>query len=633
MDQKPIKIFTRNGAGLKIRNLKIILTGLPVLLSFWSALFSQELTTRTKAYLTSNPIAIEGLFDDWSNVPLSYSDPAADHIIEDFADLKITNDNDFLFIYFSFHNGDQLLEDSNSVHLYIDTDNNAETGLVVNDMGADLEYCFGCRSGFFHHAAGSDSISQNELTLRRAPTVSAERFEIAISRTSAAMTLNGTQSADTVSVLFVESDPAGDRLPDQGGVQYVIDTTFVAPPEPIPLERFHESDVRVLTYNVQNHKYHVFEDEQMYPRLERVLKALDPDIMAFQHVHTDSTIDSLITSWFPDNAWYRMGNYGPPGVYVDSTDKFVFSKYPILQEKYDFIPIKSMSACLLDTRQELGANLLLINTHLWAYSQYDYLRQQAADEFIQVMREWRAGNGPFPLEDNTPYLVLGDFNMYGRGRVLRTLRDGDIWDEATYGADFLPDWDGTPITDIFSLHTHIRMGYTWHRDDLSFTPGKLDYILYSDSNIEIGNHFILNTLAMPEAALVAYDLQNEDTEVISEHMPRIADIVSIHPVKVEEESGAHLPDNFQLHPAYPNPFNSTTKITYDIPTSEKVTLKIYNITGQEIITLVDELQPTGNKSVLWNGSDNRGQIVGSGVYIYVIRARDQIQGREMVYLK
>ncbi len=633
MNQKQIEILDRNGVGLKIQNLRKILTGLLVLLSIYSALFSQELTTQTNAYLTSNPIAIEGLFDDWADVPLSYSDPAADNIIEDFAELKITNDNDFLFINFSFHNGDQLLQDANEVHLYIDTDNNVETGFAIHDIGADLEYCFGCRSGFFHHTTGSDSISQNELTLRRAPTVSAERFEIAISRTCDAMTLNGTQRADTVSMLFVESDPAGDRLPDEGGVQYVIDTAFVAPPEPIPLARFDERDVRVLTYNVQNHKYHVFEDEQMHPRLERILKALDPDIIAFQHVHTDSTVDSLITNWFPNETWYRMGNYGPPGVYMPSSDKVLFSKYPILQYKIDFIPIKSMSVCLVDTRQELGANLLLINTHLWAYSQYDYLRQQAADEFIQVMREWRAGNGPFPLEDNTPYLVLGDFNMYGRGQVLRTLTDGDIWDEATYGADFAPDWDATPITDLFSRHTHIQMGYTWRNDATSFTPGKLDYFLYSDAVMDIGNHFILNTLAMPEADLSRYGLQKEDTKLVSKHLPRILDIVRVHPVGIDEEPRSHLPDNFEVHPAYPNPFNSTTKITYYIPTSAKVTLKIYNITGQEIITLVDELQPSGNKSVLWKGRDNRGQIVSSGVYICVVQMHDQIQSRKMVYLK
>ena len=607
-----------------VRNL----IGLLVFLSTKPVLFSRGPTTQSP-FMSSNPIAIEGLFDDWSDVPVSYSDPEDDHIIEDFAELKITNDNRFLFINFSFHNGDQLLQDANAVHFYIDTDNDSETGQLINGIGADLEYCLGCRSGFFHHSAGSDSISQNELTLRRAPSVSAERFEIAVSRSCDAMTLN----ADTLSVLFVESEPDGDKLPDQGGVPYVVDTTSVAPMQAIPLTRFQQSDVRVLTYNVQNHKYNVFENEQMHARLERVLKALDPDIIAFQHTHTDSSVDSLITNWFPDDVWHRMGHYGPPGVYRNPSDKVVFSKYPILQYEYDFIPIQSMSACLIDTRKELGTNLLLINTHLWAYSQNDFRRQQAADEFIQVMREWRSGHGPFPLEDNTPFMVLGDFNMYGRGRVLRTLVNGDIWDETAYGQDFLPDWDATPIADLFSLHTHIRMGYTWHRDDLSFAPGKLDYILYSDSNIEIGNHFILNTPAMPETDLTKYNLQSQDTEFISEHMPHVADIVSIHPVKADKISGHHLPEQFKLHPPYPNPCNSTIKFTYDLPTNEKVVLKIYNIVGQEIKMLVHETQTAGKRSIYWTGIDNQGQPVSSGIYICVMQVLDQIQSRKIVYLK
>ena len=582
----------------------------------------------------ADPITIDGLFKDWSDVPVASSDPTGDNIVEDFAELKITNDNAFLFLYFSFHNGDQLLQDGNEVRLYIDTDNNAETGLAINGIGAELEWCFGLRYGYYHKTTGSDSIYQNDITLRRAPIVSAEQFEIAISRESRVLTQNGTQVADTVAILFVESDPNGDMLPDiAGGIQYVIDTTFIEPPEPISLYRYHDRDIRIVTYNVQNHKWHAFDDEEMRPRLERILKALDPDIIAFQHVHTNGTVDSLISSWFPSDLWYMMGNYGPPGVYLKSSDKFVFSKYPILEQKYKFISTERMSACLLDTRQELGTNLLLINTHLAAYSRYDYLRQQDADEFIQVMREWRTGNGPFPLEDNTPFLVLGDFNMYGRGQVLRTLRDGDIWDEATHGDDFAPDWDAAPLTDLFSRHTHIRMGYTWRNDATSFSPGKLDYFLYTGSAIEIGNHFVLNSLAMPETYLLASGLQMEDTDLVSKHLPHVLDIVRVHPVGIDEEVGSELPHNFELHPAYPNPFNSTTKITYSMPASDQVILTIYNIIGQEIRTLANELQPAGNKSVLWDGRDNRGLIVQSGVYIYVFQVRDQIQSGKIVYLK
>jgi len=577
----------------------------------------------------SAPITIDGLFDDWSNTPLLASDPAGDYLIEDFSELKITNDNDFLFIYLTFHNGDQLLQDSNEVSLYIDSDNNPGTGFYINGIGAELEWNLGLRSGYYHGNTGSDSINQNDITLRRAPNVSAEIFEFAISRESNALTLSGSQAADTINILFRESDPAGDIFPNEGStVGYVFDETFVAPPAPISLYRDDDNDIRVLTYNVQNHKWHGFDDDELRPRLQRILNALDPDIIAFQHVHTDSTVDSLITNWFPDDDWYMMGNYGPPGEYIITSDKFVFSKYPIIEQEFYFISSQRMNACLIDTKQKLGTDLLLINSHLPAYSRKDIYRQRDADKFIQAMREWKTGNGPFLLEHNTPFLVLGDLNMYGKGQVLRTLVDGDIWEENIYGEDSPPDWDSTPLADLFSRHTHIRMGYTWRRDDTSFEPGKLDYFLYSNSVIEIGNHFILNTLAIPDADLLAYGLQKEDTDLISEHLPHILDISRVYAVGIREKNEIDLPAQFVLDPAYPNPFNPFTHIGYRLPAQSNVTLTIYTIAGKKIKTLVRQNQNAGKHSVVFDASG-----LASGVYIYRLKAESFEQSRKMLLLR
>ena len=70
---------------------------------------------------SGDPITIDGLFDDWALVPVAYSDISGDGIDEDFAELKITNDNDFLFLKFSFRNSEHLLQDLNNIRLYIDT--------------------------------------------------------------------------------------------------------------------------------------------------------------------------------------------------------------------------------------------------------------------------------------------------------------------------------------------------------------------------------------------------------------------------------------------------------------------------------------------------------------------------------
>jgi hypothetical protein len=75
---------------------------------------------------------------------------------------------------------------------------------------------------------------------------------------------------------------------------------------------------------------------------------------------------------------------------------------------------------------------------------------------------------------------------------------------------------------------------------------------------------------------------------------------------------------FTIFNNYPNPFNSTTQIKYNIPQSGKVKLIIYNILGQKVKTLVDAIQNTGKYSVIWDGRNEYGNEVGSGVYFYTV---------------
>jgi len=81
-----------------------------------------------------------------------------------------------------------------------------------------------------------------------------------------------------------------------------------------------------------------------------------------------------------------------------------------------------------------------------------------------------------------------------------------------------------------------------------------------------------------------------------------------------------VPGTFELLQNYPNPFNPRTTIKYQLPLQSKVILKIYNILGQEVITLVDEQVEPGYYELTWNGRNNFDNQVASGVYIYRIIA-------------
>ncbi|MBK7104251.1 MAG: T9SS type A sorting domain-containing protein [Ignavibacteriae bacterium] len=85
-------------------------------------------------------------------------------------------------------------------------------------------------------------------------------------------------------------------------------------------------------------------------------------------------------------------------------------------------------------------------------------------------------------------------------------------------------------------------------------------------------------------------------------------------VDIKEESNT-IPVDFKLYPVYPNPFNPQTTIKFDITESSKVSVKIYNIIGEEIITLLEKVTAPGNYSLSWEARDYNGKLVPSGIYL------------------
>ena len=116
------------------------------------------------------------------------------------------------------------------------------------------------------------------------------------------------------------------------------------------------------------------------------------------------------------------------------------------------------------------------------------------------------------------------------------------------------------------------MGYTWRKDGSSFNPGKLDYVFYSDATIDTGKYYILNTLAMDEMSLNNYELEWEDTQNASDHLPIVFDIAINNEVGIEKEH--ILPNSATLYPNYPNPFNSKTSITFYLSDPEIIDLSL-----------------------------------------------------------
>jgi len=94
-----------------------------------------------------------------------------------------------------------------------------------------------------------------------------------------------------------------------------------------------------------------------------------------------------------------------------------------------------------------------------------------------------------------------------------------------------------------------------------------------------------------------------------------------------------LPNHFRLFQNHPNPFNPETRISYTIPEQTNVTLKIYNIAGEKVVTLVDTQMNTGHHSVNWNGRDSLGRLVSGGIYLCRIQAGTSTQTIRMLLMK
>jgi hypothetical protein len=94
-----------------------------------------------------------------------------------------------------------------------------------------------------------------------------------------------------------------------------------------------------------------------------------------------------------------------------------------------------------------------------------------------------------------------------------------------------------------------------------------------------------------------------------------------------------MPANFALHPNYPNPFNPSTFISYDIPISSNVSLNIYDMRGRMVKHLVRQNQDPGRYLVKWHGNDNSGNNVSAGVYIYRLNTGNNVFSQKMILMK
>lgn len=101
----------------------------------------------------------------------------------------------------------------------------------------------------------------------------------------------------------------------------------------------------------------------------------------------------------------------------------------------------------------------------------------------------------------------------------------------------------------------------------------------------------------------------------------------------ENEHSSEPVREYALYPAYPNPFNPSTMIAFDLPETQHVKLEVFDVAGRKLLTLMDQTMNAGRHQVNWDGKDQQGSPVSSGVYLYQLKAGEQRLVRKMMLVK
>ena len=94
-----------------------------------------------------------------------------------------------------------------------------------------------------------------------------------------------------------------------------------------------------------------------------------------------------------------------------------------------------------------------------------------------------------------------------------------------------------------------------------------------------------------------------------------------------------IPTSWALHQNYPNPFNPITTLKYDLPKDTFVKITLFDMNGETVKTLVNEEKSSGSHHSQWDATNNKGEFISAGVYLYRIETGDFRQTKKMIYLK
>ena len=383
-------------------------------------------------------------------------------------------------------------------------------------------------------------------------------------------------------------------------------------------------------------------DGSVYVRVPGILYALNPDDLLGTPRWTKSLLITQTpavgrdgTLYFPyweesKSTWYnRLGAFDPSNGATRWTIPFQLDP----SEEDIFQPYIASNGVVIFTIEHDGTPK--------TYTLHAYKDNGSSAEELWDYNAWVSG-GAYAFGPGRTVYAHG---MTGLADTIYALSDGDVGDPYGGGMDFADNnppisasnpspADGADGQDTDSVQL------SW---DCSDPDGHaLKYDIYACALVDteeaafvpVASQITENSYwltGLQEGTQYLWSVVATDGQAIAEGP--VWSFVTTSTGVAEESDQLSAPDKFALFQNYPNPFNPMCEIAYALPTDCQVTLSVYNILGQKVRVLVDEYQSAGNKSVKWDGKDEQGQDVTSGVYFYRIQAGDFAQSKKMVLLK
>ena len=232
----------------------------------------------------------------------------------------------------------------------------------------------------------------------------------------------------------------------------------------------------------------------------------------------------------------------------------------------------------------------------------------------------------FTLTENSPCIDAGTADT-----------DGDGNDDISDYNGLAPDMGAFEITlaaptGLVSYNFDTYISLTW---DPVNQEGFQYYLLERSTDEEFADDIVSNYLTVNYYEDDALEYDTEYFYRVSYYTSNWSEYSEILTVTLEwlDLDGEQLPTVYALHQNYPNPFNPITTLRYGLPIDAMVNITIYDMMGRQVKILTNRFQKSGYRSVQWNATNNQGEPVSAGIYLYKIQAGDFVDTKKMILLK